>query len=174
MKHLVDFAPVRETPPELLRQLRAVDPNIDLLAVTEKTWWLGSVNPNIYRYEAGEKILANESRRMKPNPMNVILGRLSLQGFARIQAYHCAGDPSVEPCIDGDGNFVPSLLEDFKERHFNWLKDQGAAVFAERSRITSGEEKAHELEALLRDKLMTDGRAEFRRVSTGRIITSGR
>lgn len=173
MKRLVAFDGFRDTPPELLRQLREIDPAIELIAIDERTWWLGSVSQNKYRRQAGERILENESRRMAPNPRNVILGKLSLQGFARIQVYTCEGNPQDSPCIDGDGNLVPSIVEDFRERNANWEKDQGKAVFEERTRFSNGAVQSEYAAALLRDKLLTDGRAAFRKANRGSVTTFG-
>ena len=174
MKRLLSFVGVRETPAGLLAKLREIDPDIEFVAVKPDTWWLGSVSRNEIRREMGERILANEARRAAPNPMNVILGKLTIEGFARIQSYSCNGNPETDSAIDADGNFVPSILADFRERHFNWTKDQGAEIVKRRAAISAGQDKAETAEALLRDKLLTDGRAEFRRVNTGRIITFGR
>lgn len=167
---LVRFSNVegRTTPPALLLQLREIDPTAELVYVGEKQWWLGAVRSNDERRKAGEHVLAFESRRTNPNPRNVMLGKLLLQGFARIQAYHCAGDPALT-VTDADGD-ICSIVEDFRARDKAWRVDQGKASFKERMAHSSGELKKKAADAEFRDYLRNDGRSKYRREMRDRVM----
>lgn len=158
----------RETPLLLLAQLREIDPNVELVYAGGGTWWLGCVRPNEMRRLTGEFILAKEMQRDVPNPRNVMLGHLALEGFARIQAYTCDGDPSCDLVTDAEG-YVCNIVEDFRERDAHWRHDQGKQVFAERMAASTNDAQRREHEALMREYLRTDGRAHYRREIRGRV-----
>lgn len=162
-------AEARATPLLLLAQLREIDATAELVYVGHGTWWLGAVRTNDERRKSGEFILAFESKRTNPNPRNVMLGQLLLEGFARIQAYDCAGDPSVDKVVDADG-YVCSIVEDFRARDRAWHEDQGRAVFKERLAESAGEPKKKAADLMLRDYLRNDGREKYRREIRDRVM----
>lgn len=168
MDRLVRFqnAETVETPLGLLAELRTIDPTIELVYVGDRWWWLGAVRENSERRKAGEFILSMEQKRDKPNPKNVMLGRLLVQGFARIQAYQVFGDVAG-PVFDAEGHET-TILEDLRERDFHYRKDQGEAVFEERMDQSEKGPERRELEAKRRTWLTNDIRAEFRRVTRNR------
>lgn len=167
---LVQFsnAEGRETPPALLAQLREIDPTAELVYVGDQQWWLGAVRTNEERRKAGEHILAFERRRTQPNPRNIMLGQLLLQGFARIQMYRCAGDPSVDRVVDAEG-YPCSIVEDFRARDAAWRRDQGREAFRARLQHSTGEKRREESRAAFRDYLLNDGRAKYRREVRDRV-----
>lgn len=156
----------REPPRLLVAALQAIDPSVTLFYVGDGVWWLGSVQPNEYRRADGEMILANESRRDVPNTRNVLLGLLSQEGFARIEAYHGL-DPeglvTVNPGLDNE--YTCTILEDFRERDYNWRveRKEGERVVKERMAAAEGEPERLEAEAQMQQWLRTDGRAHWRR-----------
>lgn len=162
LARLVRFSAARDTPEPLLRALREIDPAVELVCVGENRWWLGSVSDNEYRRDIGRFIKKVEQGRDHPNPWNLILADLTLQGFAKIEEYQpIAGDPAG-PCKDSQGHTC-TIVEDFRERDFAWRKDQGKAAFWDK--FVGQEERARaEQVRIMRDKMLTDGRAEWRRV----------
>lgn len=158
----------KEPPPALLAELRAIDDTAELVYVGEGTWWLGAVRPTEIRRQAGTRILALEERRAKPNPRNVMLGKLLLQGFARIQAYHTTGDPAG-PVTDCEGHPC-TIVNDFRERDALWRRDRGEQAFRERMARSDGTEKRTQGDARLRDFLLNDGREHYRREVRDRVV----
>jgi len=160
VKRLITFAGERPTPDALLAQLREIDPLLELICVG-KRWWLGSVQDNKYRREIGEFIKKVELGRDVPNVENLLLADLSFEGFALIETYEpLAGDPAG-PCKDASGNIV-TIVEDMRERDYHWKLDQGKQVFWEK--FTGREQKRQaENDRILRDKMLTDGRAAWRK-----------
>lgn len=152
----------REAPPLLLARLREIEPTAELIYFGEGDWRLGSVRKSDARTEAGEHILAAESRRSPANPKNVLLGHLLKEGFAQIAQYKCDGDPSVGLVRDGDGNEC-SIIEDLRERDYNFHLDQGKAVFAQRLEHTDGTVRERENRRRAHDYLVNDGRDHYRR-----------
>lgn len=158
----------RATPLLLLAALRDIDATTELVYVGDGTWWLGTVRPNAERRRSGELILQQEAQRALPNPRNVMLGHLALQGFARVQAYTCAGDPSCDHVTDAEG-YMCTIVEDFRERDAHWRQDQGRSVFQHRLTASTTDPQQHHAAAQFRDYLRTDGRAHYRREVRGRV-----
>lgn len=158
-------------PAALIEALRRIDPNVELFYVGEDMWWLGAVSRNSVRAERGQRILEFESQRAVPNPRNVFLGLLAQEGFARIEAYH-GTDPSGTVVVNpgADNEYRTTILEDFRERDFNWRKDQGKAKVQERMEESLGEPERREAAALTEQYLATDGRAHFRREMKNRKV----
>lgn len=158
----------REAPPTLLAELREIDPTVELIHFGGGDWRLGSIRKTDTRSSAGEEILAMEAARSPSNPKNVLLGKLLKEGFAQIAQYKCKGDPSFSPCYDGDG-WECSIVEDLRERDFNWRRDGGAAKFAERLAHTNGSARDAAQAGVMHEYIINDGRDHYRREMRNRV-----
>lgn len=178
MASRLNFPADYDAPGDLLARLREIDPTVELLYAGhdphsgEHVWWLGSVKSHGEAHDArrgvGIRMLANEERRTHPNPFNVKLAKLSLQGFAMIERYTTKkGPPDGDDVKDGQG-FSCSIVEDFAERDWNYRRDQGESAI-EHKMGAQGRARA-ESNRVLRDKLHTDGRDEFARTLRQRRV----
>lgn len=175
MRRLVqhDNPEARETPILLLGALQAIDPNVDLVYVGDQTWWLGSVaTGEAYhaRRRKGELILSQMDaldRVMWERPSiqrNIMLGKLALQGFARIEAYR-GPDPSGVVTVGMGTAFAydTTILRDFQVRHDRWhAADRGESAMRERLAETSSDARRAAARVALQHYLETDGRAHYR------------
>lgn len=188
MRRLLHFdeAPPLETPIILLATLREIDATVELVHFGTASkgslpdnlrgkdlqdWRLGSVRPNEVRRKKGEAILEMESHRAIANMKNVLLGKIAVQGFAQIARYFSEGTPGMAVTYDEDGAPV-NVVEDLRARDFEWRRNQGEDVFQRRADESEGIPQKLAGDALLLDKLHTDGRAEYRRAKRGAIITN--
>lgn len=160
----------KAAPPALLAQLRAIDPTVELVHFGGGDWRLGAVMLTDERVASGEAILGQLLKQplRDRNIKTVLLGMLSIQGFAQIEKYFAStGDISgtvyVEGGLDGKEGYLCTVLEDFRERDHAWRKDQGAAKFAERLYLTSNEPARVENEKQRQEWLRTDGRDHYNR-----------
>lgn len=160
----------KAAPPALLAQLRAIDPTVELVHFGGGDWRLGAVMLTDERVASGEAILGQLLKQpvKDRNIKTVLLGMLSIQGFAQIEKYFAStGDISgtvyVEGGLDGKEGYLCTVLEDFRERDHAWRKDQGAAKFAERLYLTSNEPARVENEKQRQEWLRTDGRDHYNR-----------
>lgn len=160
----------KAAPPALLAQLRAIDPTVELVHFGGGDWRLGAVMLTDERIASGEAILGQLLKQpvKDRNIKTVLLGMLSIQGFAQIEKYFAStGDISgtvyVEGGLDGKEGYLCTVLEDFRERDHAWRKDQGAAKFAERLYLTSNEPARVENEKQRQEWLRTDGRDHYNR-----------
>jgi hypothetical protein len=158
----------RYPPPLLLAALKSIDPRAELFHAGGGHWWLGVVIPNEHREQQGRVILKFEKERgNQANPRNILLGHLLVEGFARINGYEVAGDPS-ETVKAYDGYYC-SILEDFRERDYWWNKDGGKqAVAAKLDESANGPAK-RESEAAMLEYTITDGRAHYNREVKNRV-----
>lgn len=170
--HRLDF-PVVEgklCPPQLLADLRAIDETVELIHFGGGDWRLGSVQPSPERCAQGQKMLDQQSRLDHPNPKNVLLSMLAVQGFAQIEQY--TATMGIDGTVtDSEGNPC-TVLEDFRARDFEWRRDQGEAVFKERLDVTNGVGKKAASDAKLIDYVHNDGRDHYRREMRGRKVFS--
>ena len=176
IERFVDLPGVKQAPPSLLAKLREIDHRAELVYVETTqagdVWWLGTVRNNEERRKIGVRILANESKRgASANRRNVLLGKLLTQGFARIEAYTAEGDPESGIVRDSEG-YECSIVEDFDQRDMAWRADQGEAQFQINLDRSMGGPEDREGVRVMRDKLATDGRDEFRRTKRQRRVFS--
>jgi hypothetical protein len=162
----------QQCPPELLARLREIDPTVELVHFGGGDWRLGAVDPSDVRTRDGELMLKTmqdqkDHRAIEPDPKNVILARLVIQGFAQIEKYtatmgisHTVTDSEGTPC---------TVLEDFRARDMAWRKDQGESVFQRRLIATTGEADRAEHDAEMREFIRTDGRSHYRREIRNRV-----
>jgi hypothetical protein len=172
MKSLLRTPPVDGVlaPPVLVASLRSIDERAELIHVGQGHWWLGVVAPNDNRTEQGKVILKFENERDHPNPRNVMLGRLLMKGFARINGYTTGeGFGAVDGNVKAYDGYVCSILEDFRERDYWWNKDGGKAKVAERIDASAGGPQRREAEALMADYTINDGRSHYRREIENRV-----
>jgi len=133
-------------------------------------WRLGAVRRTDERQRRGEAILAMEERRSIPNPRNVLLGKLLLQGFAQIEEY-IGPDPSGLMLVNpGPDEYETTILEDFRARDAHWRRGEGDQVVEERLVAASDEERRRVAAANFNQYLATDGRAHYRREMRGRLL----
>lgn len=130
MQSLLQIPQLRNCPPEVLRDLRAIDPQADLIYMGDGVWLLGAVNPSSIRWRAGQlkmkraaeaKIVGDAlTRRRKLARWRYIAweGALLAQGFAPIAVF---GSPD-KPC-EPDSRIVEYL----RERTYCWARDLDAA-----------------------------------------------
>lgn len=178
MKRLVTHTnpEARPTPLILLAALRDIDPTAELVYAGERIWWLGSVRPNEVRARKGQFILdqmlsLDDHLHERPTiARNIMLGRLAIQGFALIEAYH-GNDPSgaVVVAPGTQYEYTCNMVEDFRERDFHWRRDQGEAEAQRKLDIALGKE----IEAAAQDQfnqyLAADGRDHYRREVRNRV-----
>lgn len=157
----------QECPPELLAQLRAIDDTVELVHFGGGDWRLGAVMLTDERQRDGAMILDQLSKLDHPNPKNLLLARLAIQGFATIEKYTATAG-IFNTVTDSEGNFC-TVLEDFRARDMAWRKDQGRSVFEERLAVTNGDERRREDDERLREFIRTDGRSHYRREVRGRV-----
>lgn len=166
----------RQTPLLLLSMLRAMDPQIELVYVGRGVWWLGGVRPNAERARKGEMILKQmealqiASRSVPSIQQNIMLGKLLLQGFARIATYFCQGDPTAEVVVEHGTPwaFRGTILADFTERHSNFLHRQKELEQAAVDDANGVAEKAAS-DAEFKEYLATEGLANYRREIKNRV-----
>lgn len=158
----------QECPPELLDQLRAIDDSIELIHFGGGDWRLGAVLLADERIRLGELMLKQFERMDKPNPKNVLLAQLVVQGFAQIEAYKATMGIS-NTVTDSEGTLC-TVLEDFRARDSAWRKDQGQSVFEKRLDVTMGEVQRREDDETLKEFIRTDGRAHYRREIRNRVM----
>lgn len=157
----------QQCPPELLAQLREIDSSVELIHFGGGDWRLGAVNPTDVRTQDGEHMLKQLATLDTPNPKNVILARLVIQGFAQIEAYTATMGIS-NTVTDSEGTPC-TVLEDFRQRDAAWRKDQGQSVFEHRLAVTNDEIERAEHDAQLREFVRTDGRSHYRREIRNRV-----
>ena len=157
----------QECPPELLAQLRAIDESVELIHFGGGDWRLGAVMLTDERQRDGAMMLDQLSRLDHPNPKNLLLARLAIQGFATIEKYTATQGIS-NTVTDSEGNPC-TVLEDFRARDHAWRKDQGQSVFERRLAVTNGDERRREHDELLREFVRTDGRSHYRREIRNRV-----
>ena len=162
----------QQCPPELLAQLREIDPTVELIHFGGGDWRLGAVNPTDVRTRDGELMLKTfqeqkDRRAIEPDPKNVLLARLVIQGFAQIEKYTATMGIS-NTVVDSEGTPC-TVLEDFRARDFAWRKDQGKSVFERRLAVTNGDVKRAEHDAQLKEFIRTDGRSHYRREIRNRV-----
>jgi hypothetical protein len=81
MKRLVQFSSIRETPSQVLEQLREIDSTLELIYISDGEWLCGSVQPNEERRLRGCELMRD------PRPGAVRLGELVRQGFRPIRTF---------------------------------------------------------------------------------------
>jgi hypothetical protein len=179
MKRLVVFdnAESRPTPLLLLAALREIDPRVELVYVGEGKWWLGGVNPNDERTRRAEILLKQMEWVEREEPAlyrrpsvqrSIMAAKLGLQGFARIEQYTANGEPSGT--VLDSGGHPCTIVEDFRERQWNWQRDGGEAKVAERNEFNLGVHAERESNAQFQQYLAEDGRAHYAREMRGRVV----
>lgn len=171
----------RPTPLLLLASLRDIDPTAELVYVGEGQWWLGSVRPNEPRAAKGRVILQQmealqaQQRAIPSIVRNIMLGKLMVQGFARIMAYDCSGDVAGEVIVGKgtDWQYRTTVLADFAERDRNFRETQGENVRQQQFDDLLGVNKKKKSDAEFQHFMETDGRAHYRREVKNRV-TFGR
>lgn len=105
MTNHIRIMSTRDVPPLLLKELRTIDPMVDLHYVGEGSWVLGSVKWTWPRYKEAFGLLATGNLRTRGAQR---LAELGLHGFAKIASYFIVGEP--------DGRIVA----DFREREHRY------------------------------------------------------
>lgn len=135
-----------------------------------RRWRLGTIRRTDERQRKGEAMLAAEERRAIPNPRNVLLGRLALQGFAQVEEY-LGNDPFGPMLVNpGPDEYRTTIVEDFRARDNAWRSERGEQVFEGRLAAASDEVQQIEKAALMREYLATDARDHYRREMRGRVM----
>ncbi len=81
----------REPPSWLLRDLRQVDPTVDLHYAGHGYWLLGAVRPNRVRREIAHKIKEQRTRSARGYD-RWLMPELALEGFGLIGVWHIQGE----------------------------------------------------------------------------------
>lgn len=171
-----DNPEARPTPLLLLADLREIDRTIELVYVGDRIWWMGSVRANAERQKKGELILSqmmalDAVHHQRPTiKRNLMLGRLLIQGFARIEAFTDHGDPAgvVTVAADTPHAWQTTMKQYLVEADHHWKHD-GEAVVEQRLRETSSEARKAENQAEMNQYLATDGRAHYKREVKNRV-----
>lgn len=180
----------RLPPAALIAQLRAVLPEaalvfagpatsmaargrFALLSASERAryglWWLGAVRDNQYRREAAGRLLRSLEGCASVDAASILRARLGLQGFALIQMYAVAGDPSGT--VYDDEGYPTTILADLQERVAAYARDHGREAFARRLAETSGDARRAASDIELRRYARTEGLAKYRREVRDRIVS---
>jgi hypothetical protein len=103
---LVEWSAIYDAPPELLRRLRAIRPNVELLYQGEGRWMLGEVRWNWEKYRRGVAIIAQFLHNRHKEGVAVLSdprhrrfleeGLLLMQGFTWIRDYEGPPDGRIE------------------------------------------------------------------------------
>lgn len=165
MKNHVTFSgELREPPAHILAALRSIDEGADLHYVGEGVWRLGVVRENWQlddngktRRDSARKMLAIETRRLKPVHSNVQLAEMMLANFFEVATYFVQGSPTM------------AIVEDFRERDWRW-KHAAEATFEQHLDEAEGIPQWNDLLASKRDYMETDGRWAYRRAIKGRRV----
>lgn len=146
-------------PPGVLRELRRIDPKVDLHYIGAGRWALGTVEPNAYRRKVGGKRLNNPE--VQADPRKTRMARLIYRGYQHISFY------DVDP---GQKDHVAKAVPDFRRRDYiyrhRWREEYHKAREAStnwRNRPTD-EEMIAEIEERHRANraVLFDGRRHFR------------
>lgn len=171
---LVHFqnAESQETPLILLGELRSIDPATELVYFGGGDWRLGVVRRiNLDEFQAKasriraeiEKLSVRQQRR---NVKTVWMADLTAQGFVQIVQYW-GNDPTGEVTVDRGvptSEYQTSIVEDWRWRTAEYLRDGGEANFAARLRHSDGTVRREEKDRLTQEWLHTDGRDKYNRV----------
>jgi len=117
----VDFDSQLEPPKRLMRELRRVDPRVDLVYFGHGRWLLGATSPNTVRQAKGRAMLrANRALTIGDESQRAVdrrrLADLAAQGFRFIQMYRFE---------KGAGGPDHRILQDFRLRDRNWKNALG-------------------------------------------------
>ena len=179
-ERLVQFenAEARPTPLLLLAELRTIDPRAELVYVGGGDWWLGAINPNDERTRKGQLILQQMDAldgviREKPSiRRNIMLGRLLVQGFARIAVYHAVGEPSgTVTVLHGTPDaYETTMYRDFEERDTVYRhEEKRRQAFEHAQAEVNGVARKEAGDAVLRQYILNDGREHWHREIRNRV-----
>lgn len=150
----MDVPVSRETPPDVLRGLRDVHPQAELVYAGQGRWLAGIVKPDSARRRNAIRLLQMQRDRhvfVESNHDQLLMGWLMLQGFGLVADYHIQGEPTG------------AIVEDFRRRDWVYRHLDMEQVYA---RLEAQSEKLPEkMRAQLgvREKLQADGRWLFNR-----------
>ncbi len=137
MQNHIRLAAKREPPEGVLRQLRSIDPSLDLHYLGGGRWAVGAVKPNAVRRALAHKILQN--MQDAPNETHFAqrhrLAELAAEGFGVIAAYKFNGEPTAQ------------IVEDVRSRQFAFMH-RAEREFASRLEAASTA-KQHDMNATL-------------------------
>lgn len=106
--------------PRGLRDLRRIDPDVDLHYIGNDQWMLGSVDPNAVRREIAGRIIRQLRRRGARTPEQWRMAQLKYGGFCYIECYSTSAVRNGAVRLD--------LAErDFNYRHGRDVAFQGSA-----------------------------------------------
>lgn len=158
MKNLVEWPSILHAPPDILRRLRDIRPNAELLYIGEGRWMLGEVRWNWERYRRAVQIIAQwwENRKVEGAGIHLLPqqqaflrdGILMLQGFVWIRDYH--GDP--------DGRIV----NDYSR--MCWKEDHGLLDddFRQMAKESDGQTGLLQRIKMMSDRIRAEGRSDHR------------
>ena len=89
----ISLPAVREPPSELLRELREIDPTVDLHYAGDGRWILGAVRPNSERRQIAGKILEQRRRIGVRSYVRRLVPELGVHGFGLIGVWQIQGEP---------------------------------------------------------------------------------
>lgn len=154
---LIDWPTTRRPPQQVMRRLRAVRPNVEVLANRNGTWMLGEVRWNWARYTKGVRILEQffANRREQglevgdSEPVVAFLqeGLLMMQGFVWIGDY--AGDLGAE------------IVDDYARKCFK--EDHGLldADFYARTEESDMKNSLLRRTKLITDRITSEAKSDF-------------
>lgn len=145
-----------KAPPELLEGLRRIDPAADLICVGQGFWVLGVHAPNAYARKVLEDELADDPhgafKRREDREYHLSDRGLSAPNdstrleLLRLYAYGtgAADSPGFKPIeLYQVQRPTASIVQDFRERHHNWLTrpEQAWADTKRRASAEAGDER---------------------------------
>lgn len=149
----------RSAPPDILARLREIDSRAELLYAGDGVWILGVINPNDRVAKGAFRALERELRKpiLKQQPRRIaVLRHVAENGFRLINDY----------VVDEKGDWA-KVVEDFRERDFNW-RNRAEAAFAENlERADIHGESYHQRVAMMHDYAQSEGRSIWRHAIAG-------
>jgi len=148
---LIETPTPRGAPWDVVRQLREVDPTTTLVYIGLGHWLLGSVQPNGFRRQLADRLIANQWRlpAEKRRPGVILWGRLLRSGFRAIALY------SEEQINNG------YALLDFRRREWNW-RNRPEQAFEETLRRVSDEPDLTKRVMTILDAVHSEWRSVYR------------
>jgi hypothetical protein len=159
MNRLIDVPSERETPEELLSDLRRINPAVELYYAGEGEWWVGEVKPNSERRRRG-RIMAARALAAQNWPA-WRMGLLMAQGFGLVCKMTLHGYPDSR------------LVHEYRRKDWHWRQWRAQQEIEEQ--VLAATEKTRNKEAAARlreDYLATEGRHIFKRYVRGNVSVS--
>jgi hypothetical protein len=135
-------------PAQIRRELKEIDPTVELIGLEPGTWLLGAVRPTDQRRQHGDVLLAADMRYLTRSDIGALRAAQCVRaGLAPIDVYH--GIPTS------------AIARDLRQRDFLY-RHMADELFEARFRASMGETALEERMTRLRDAWTTHGADAWR------------